>query len=167
MCAPWVWFWASNTTFCVKEDHGFDSSVGANPALTGGQKSQTWDLLWVTGGPLETIFVKKIFKSRVKKFCPSLPATLFHFFYQASKGKIFSHKFWKKVLPKIVSWGPPVTHTKSQVWDFCAQKLVQGSGVTIEVGSKSFLLKNIPLMSLLQFYYFFKRELTLLSLLHL
>ena len=35
-----------------------------------------------------------------------------------------------------------MTHTKSQVWDFCAQKLVQGSGVTIEVGSKSFHSSN-------------------------
>ena len=39
------------------------------------QKSQTRGLVWVTRGPIETIFVKTIFKIRVKKFCPSLPAT--------------------------------------------------------------------------------------------
>ena len=38
-----------------------------------GKKSQTLQLLGVTGGPLETIFVKKNFKIRVKNFCPSLP----------------------------------------------------------------------------------------------
>ena len=47
-------------------------------------------------------------KIRVKNFCPSLPATLFHFFSQASE-------FWNFLLSKIVSRGPPVTHTKSQV----------------------------------------------------
>ena len=32
---------ANTTSASSKEDHGFDTSVGANPALTGGQKSQT------------------------------------------------------------------------------------------------------------------------------
>ena len=43
-----------------KEDHG---SVGASSAISGGKKSQTWDLVWVTGGPLETIFVKTFFQN--------------------------------------------------------------------------------------------------------
>ena len=58
-----------------------------------GKKSQTRHLVVVTGGPLETIFVKNFFKIRVKKFCPSLPAILFHFFPRQGRAKIFDANF--------------------------------------------------------------------------
>ena len=47
MYARWRFYTCPHTEFYLpkashkKEAHGFDSSVGANPALTGGQKSQT------------------------------------------------------------------------------------------------------------------------------
>ena len=39
---------------------------------------------WSPEDPYEQFLVKHFFKILVKKFCPSLPAVLFHFFPQAS-----------------------------------------------------------------------------------
>ena len=49
--------------FLQKEDHGLHSSVDVSYAISGAKKSQTLDLVWVTGGPLETIFVKTFFQN--------------------------------------------------------------------------------------------------------
>ena len=53
-----------------KEDHGLLSSVDASSALSGAKTSQTQDLVWVTGEPLETIFVKTFFQNICKKILP-------------------------------------------------------------------------------------------------
>ena len=50
-------------SYFLKEDHGLHSSVDASYAISGAKKSQTWDLVWVTGGPQETIFVKTFFQN--------------------------------------------------------------------------------------------------------
>ena len=74
----------SNDFINKKEDNEMIILAGDVCTIHRGKKSQTWHLVGVTGGPLETFFVRKNFKIRVKKFCPSLPAILFHFFSQAS-----------------------------------------------------------------------------------
>ena len=38
------------------------ASVRQSGSSSQGKKYQTWDLVWVTGGPLETIFVKTFFQ---------------------------------------------------------------------------------------------------------
>ena len=58
-----VWPWQVWIKSSLKEDHGLHSSVGASSAISRGKKSQTRDLVWVTRGPLETIFVKTFFQN--------------------------------------------------------------------------------------------------------
>ena len=86
-------WWRCTLVETRKEDDQILGPCGNVCTIHRGKKSQTWHLVGVTGGPLETFFVKKNFKIRVKKFCPSLPAILFHFFPRQARAKIFYANF--------------------------------------------------------------------------
>ena len=48
----------------VRKEHDQDLQPWDKMVLVHmGKKSQTWGLVWVTGGPLETIFVKTFFQN--------------------------------------------------------------------------------------------------------
>ena len=92
-----------------KEDHGLHSSVDASSAISMGKKSQTWDLVWVTGGPLETIFVNTFFQLKSMVFFSNTVCLL------GTKTN-YNHNMicfiwdWREILSRIISL--PIKETR-------------------------------------------------------